>query len=276
MTPFELTSGRIPVIIHVPHSSTVFPKRLLEDSAVLNPEIDLRGSCETIADLHADKIADLFVKRTGLRPYVFKSTMSRMFFDPERFNSEEEEMNDVGMGVIYTKNHKGENIYSAEPSAEDRAERIRKYYDQYSQSFTETVNHVLNRYNEGLILDLHSYSSQPLFYELHGDEERSPLVIGYDSYHTQNICDPLSTVSSKAYVSTNTVFKGSYVPLKHYRSDSRVSSVMFEIRKDTYMDESCGNFKPTAYLDAIFDDMETLVAPFASSYDRSGQLTKTA
>lgn len=275
MAPYELTSGRISVIIHVPHASTYFPKRLLEDSAVLNPDLDLRGSCEIIADLHADKIAKLFIEKTGLRPYVFTNTMSRMFFDPERFNSDAEEMNAVGMGVVYMKNHKGEDIYSQEPSGEDKAVRIKKYYDQYSQAFSDTVSHMLKKHNEGLILDLHSYSSQPLFYELHGEEERSPLILGYDSFHAQKIMEPLSAIGERPHTSVNTVFKGSYVPLDRYETDDRVSSVMFEIRKDTYMDESCGNFKPTPQLNAILDDMETLVTSFIRADKRADALVSS-
>ena len=265
MTPYKLTCGRIPVIIHVPHASTVFPKRLLEDSAVLNPEINLRESVETIADLHADRIADSFIKSSGLRPYVFTSTMSRMFFDPERFDSEDEEMNAAGMGVVYTKNHNGDDIYSSQPSEEHRRQRITKYYDVYSKAFTDTVDDVLRTYGTACILDLHSYSSAPLPYELHSEETRSPLVIGYDPYHIQSVMDPVSALYSRPYVSTNSVFKGSYVPLKHYHNDPRVSSVMFEVRKDVYMDEKSGSLKSSPYLESILEDMGSLVSAVSSA-----------
>jgi hypothetical protein len=37
------------------------------------------------------------------------------------------------------------------------------------------------------------------------------------------------------------------VPLKHYRSDARVSSVMLEIRRDVYMDEVTVTRKPAGF-----------------------------
>ena len=39
-------------------------------------------------------------------------------------------------------------------------------------------------------------------------------------------------------VALNTPFAGTIVPLKHYGKEPRVNSVMLEIRRDQYMDES--------------------------------------
>ena len=42
----------------------------------------------------------------------------------------------------------------------------------------------------------------------------------------------------KIETAINTPFAGTLVPLKHYGKEPRVNSVMLEIRRDQYMDES--------------------------------------
>lgn len=258
LIPYKITKGRVPVLVHIPHASTVFPKRMLEAGTVLNPENGLMESIETISDRHMDTVVKRIFAKSSIKPYVFESNISRMFMDPERFDGEEEVMNKVGMGIVYTKNHEGKDIYSVPPTDEQVQSRINRLYKPYSDAFTRTVEHILYDHGRCLIIDAHSYSSQPFPYEIHSDEARTPLVLGYDSFHVQDIMSPLSTLRAKPYASSNTVFKGSYVPLQYLNTDARVSSMMMELRKDTYMDESSGHLlrpSESEYIRCISDDM---------------------
>lgn len=59
------------------------------------------------------------------------------------------------------------------------------------------------------------------------------LCIGSDPFHASEqflraVTESFAGLPSAA----NTPFAGAYVPLKHYRMDARVSSVMLEIRRD--------------------------------------------
>lgn len=263
---YHFENGRIPVIVHVPHASTYFPKDMLEKGVKLNPENNLQDDVEIIADRYMDTVTRRIFAESGLEPYWFESRVSRMFMDPERFKGDDEPMNSVGMGVVYTRNHEGNDIYTVPPTPSQREHRVSQFYDTYSEAFTKAVDHILHRHGKCLILDAHSYASTALPYELNAEEERTPLVLGYDEYHAQGIVGTqVMSIERQYYVSSNTVFKGSYVPLSQLNQNPAVSSVMFEMRKDTYMNEQSGlllNAQETPLLSAISDDMVSLTKAF--------------
>lgn len=58
--------------------------------------------------------------------------------------------------------------------------------------------------------------------------------------------------------SSNAPFAGTYVPLKHYHHDARVSSVMLEIRRDVYMDEATVTVEPVG-LRGLQESLQLLV-----------------
>ena len=67
------------------------------------------------------------------------------------------------------------------------------------------------------------------------------LIARYDTHTPQRLVD----VAAEAFCGFGTVginepFIGTYVPLAHYGTDLRVRSIMLEVRRDLYMDESSG------------------------------------
>ena len=98
----------------------------------------------------------------------------------------------------------------------------------------------VKKFNKCLIIDLHSYPKLKLPYEA-SDGERPELCIGTDNFHTpDNLINEITSIASKYSIETalNTPFAGTLVPLKHFGKEPRVNSVMLEIRRDQYMDES--------------------------------------
>ena len=70
---------------------------------------------------------------------------------------------------------------------------------------------------------------------------RPELCIGTDNYHTPDkLVNEIISIASKYSIETalNSPFAGTLVPLKHFGKEPRVNSVMLEIRRDQYMDES--------------------------------------
>ena len=91
-----------------------------------------------------------------------------------------------------------------------------------------------------MIIELHSYPRLKLLYKT-SVGINPEICIGTDNFLTpDNLVSEITSIASKHNldVALNTPFAWTLVPLKHYGKEPRVNSVMLEIRRDQYMDES--------------------------------------
>jgi len=75
------------------------------------------------------------------------------------------------------------------------------------------------------------------------DPDRPAICIGTDEFHTpEAVVQAIERICGERGVSTarNVPFAGTYVPLPFWRREPRVTSVMIEVRRDTYMEEATG------------------------------------
>ncbi|WP_328303250.1 N-formylglutamate amidohydrolase [Streptomyces sp. NBC_00435] len=247
-------SGTSPVILHVPHSSRVVPEPV-RDGIVLDGG-ELGQELDHITDSHTADIAAAAAALCAVTPWQFVNGLSRLVVDPERFPDEREEMLAAGMGAVYTRTTRGERL---RPDGFDGRPLIDRYFHPYADAMTKAVEDRLRAVGRAVIIDVHSYPTEPLPYELHGDGPRPPICLGTDPFHT-----PAGLLSSaeKAFagfggVGLDTPFAGTYVPLKYYGEDDRVGALMVEIRRDTYMSEPGGPAGPG--LDALAASLADLV-----------------
>ena len=108
------------------------------------------------------------------------------------------------------------------------------------------VKKLLAKHNKCLIIDCHSFSSFSQDYELTKDAYRPQIYLGADDFHTPKaLLDFAKSAFEKAgfEVVINTPFAGAITPIKFYEKDSRVSSLMIEVRRDLYMDETTGKVR---------------------------------
>jgi N-formylglutamate amidohydrolase len=234
--PALLDIAESPVIVHVPHAGGLVPQ-----ATPLPPVELLREQTMLLADRHTDLVADLvdfeLTRRGGSVANRVTNVYSRVFMDPERFDSEEEEMNQVGMGVVYTKTHDGRDLYDPPIGPEEVQRRKAKYFLEYASRFAALTSSTLAEHGRCLIVDLHSYTPQPLPHERHQDEARPPVCLGFDSFHAPDAEGLASALAASGFATAmNQPFHGSYVPLPFYGTDRRVRSVMVEIRRDVYLD----------------------------------------
>ncbi|MHA5047668.1 N-formylglutamate amidohydrolase [Streptomyces sp. SD15] len=240
---FELLPGAddSPVILHVPHSARRIPAPVRDgivlDDAALERELD------HITDAHTVELAGAAARAAGVTPWRFVNRLSRLVVDPERFPDEREEMLAVGMGAVYTRTtHRA----PLRPADADPKPLIDRYFHPYAQAMTAAVADRLAVAGRAVIVDVHSYPTARLPYELHGDGPRPPVCLGTDAFHTP---PGLVAVAEKAFtdlggVGIDSPFSGAYVPLRFHGEDTRVTALMVEIRRDTYMSEPGGPAGP--------------------------------
>ncbi|MFC7262533.1 N-formylglutamate amidohydrolase [Streptomyces lutosisoli] len=261
---FQLLPGAAdsPVILHVPHSSRYVPASL-RDGIVLD-DAGLERELDHITDAHTAELAAAVAEAADVTPWRFVNRLSRLVIDPERFPDEREEMLAVGMGAVYTRTtHRA----PLRPADVDPRPLIDRYFHPYAQAMTAAVADRLAATGRAVVVDVHSYPTARLPYELHGDGPRPPVCVGTDSFHTP---PELVALAEKAFaglggVGIDSPFSGAYVPLRFYEREPRVAALMVEIRRDTYMTEPGGPAGPglarlAAALTALVDAVSTFDA----------------
>lgn len=230
-----------PVILHVPHSAREIPAEVRAGFVLDEPALE--RELDHITDAHTAELAAAAAELAGVAPWRFVNRLSRLVVDPERFPDEREEMLAVGMGAVYTRTTHRQALRSDDT---DPAPLIERYFRPYAQAMTEAVAGRLAATGRAVIVDVHSYPSAPLPYELHAEGPRPPVCLGTDSFHTP---PELAAAAREAFAACgetglDSPFSGTYVPLEFYGKDPRVSALMVEIRRDTYMTEPGGPAGP--------------------------------
>ena len=232
-------SATVPLIANIPHSSIYIPP-LMKRSFVLNDD-DLKNELLKMTDRYIDELFSC-VHDIGGVSVIYN--YSRLVVDPERFEDDEKEvMSSKGMGVIYINDSNGNKIRVNIPSGEERQEILNLFYRPYHKAIEDETQNVLDSFGRCLILDCHSFPSDPLPYELNQEPNRPDICLGADLYHTpKRLTDIMEICFTKYNLITaiNMPFEGTYVPMKFFRSDKRVSSLMVEINRRLYMNEDTG------------------------------------
>jgi N-formylglutamate deformylase len=252
-----------PVLVHVPHAGTHIPAdvraRLRVDDDALAAEV------LALTDHRTDELA-ADVATVGASRVVARA--SRLVVDPERFlDRDREEMEQVGMGAVYTRGAWGERLRDDDP--DHRAALLARYFHPHHRAVEAEVDRLLARFGRCVVVDLHSYPTATLPYELHGGGRRPPLCVGTDPDHTPDgLLALVVDAAADAGLATavDTPFAGTFVPTRHL-GDRRITSVMLEFRRDTHLDERTAVFHDGA---AAVRDLVTEVARRVGSWTPTG------
>ncbi|PZT71086.1 N-formylglutamate amidohydrolase [Streptomyces sp. SW4] len=240
---YELLPGDpdSPVILHVPHSARTIPAEVR--AGIVLDDAGLERELDHITDAHTARIAEAAAGLARTRPWRFVNRLSRLVVDPERFPDEREEMTAVGMGAVYTRTTHQEVL---RPAGFDPEPLIERFFRPYAAAMTRAVADRLAATGRAVIVDVHSYPSRRLPYELHGDGPRPPVCLGTDAFHTS---PGLLAAAREAFApcgetGLDSPFAGAYVPLEFHGKRAEVGALMVEIRRDTYMSEPGGPAGP--------------------------------
>ncbi|MFE0202258.1 N-formylglutamate amidohydrolase [Streptomyces sp. NPDC058985] len=256
---FELLPGApgSPVILHVPHSSREIPADVR--TGIVLTDAALERELDHMTDAHTAEIAERAAELAALTPWRFVNRTSRLVVDPERFPDEREEMAAVGMGAVYTRTSHREVLRAA---GTDPGPLVERYFRPYARAMTEAVADRLAATGRAVVVDVHSYPTEPLPYELHGAGPRPAVCLGTDSFHTPPglLAAARAAFEPCGETGLDSPFGGTYVPLDFYGRRHEVRALMVEIRRDTYMTEPGGPAGPglsrlaeslTALVDAV-------------------------
>lgn len=246
------------VLFHVPHAGLQIPDEV-RSGIVLDDE-ELAHEVLVMTDWHTDQIARAASRLCGVATVSFVNQLSRLVIDPERLPDDVEPMAAIGMGAVYRATS---NLGVLRHPDSDRDVELRKrFLDPYATALADLVDRCLELSDSITVIDVHSYPRIALPYERDHSASRPGVCIGVDDVHT-----PATLVESalsafagvEGGVGINTPFSGTYVPLRHYRRDHRARSVMVEIRRDIYMNES------TALCHPGFDDIAARLSRLAAA-----------
>jgi N-formylglutamate amidohydrolase len=217
------------VLIHIPHSSLNIPNNMSDDYLLTKKELE--KETKIMADMFTDELFKSALNKYG----GIKLDVSRVFLDVERFRDDKDEpMADKGMGLAYVKTSDLKELRTLKYKKE-----ILDIYDEYHLAFEKLVEKKLAKHNKCLIIDCHSFPSKPRPYQQQQDYEDIKVCIGFVEYHKEDGLIASIKANFKDYkVSQNRPYSGSIVPLKYYKKDNRVKSVMIEIDRSIYMDDN--------------------------------------
>jgi N-formylglutamate amidohydrolase len=229
-----------PLVLHIPHSSPLIPS---EERENLRPD-DQTLARELLA--MTDAWTDRLVAGLRLPASRLVFPVSRLVVDVERFPDDAHEpMAAVGMGAVYTRLSTGEELRAEDH--DQRAQLMHRWYYPHHAKLTTLVENALASRGRCLIIDVHSFPSRPLPYELDQAPDRPEICIGTDAWHSPFNDDRHAAkiaAESSFVTELNRPFSGSMVPSAYWQSDRRVRSLMVEVRRDLYMDEETGDPLP--------------------------------
>lgn len=224
-----------PLFLHLPHDSRVIPA--VDRSDFVLSDEDLCRELLRLTDAHT-----VALYADGADPAdVLRAEVSRLVVDVERFPEDRDEpCAACGMGATYLRTAEGRTLRVLSPAR--RAELLERYYWPHHRRLEAATTARLERFDRCVILDAHSFPAAAL--PTQADFGAPPEIgLGTEGIHTSSGLRALAEEFFRGHgfaVGVDVPFRGSMVPTRYHGKESRVQSLMVELRRDLYMDETSG------------------------------------
>ena len=241
------------VLLHIPHASLVLPEDFWRDVTVEREKVE--SQLVFMSDYKVDELV------CGLDYTKIVARYSRLYCDVERFRNDSDElMAAKGMGAIYT--HLPGDVRYRETTASRREEILKNVYDSHHARLDEVSQNIVRHAGSCLIIDLHSYSNQ-LVNAIFGPTEQQPdICLGYDDdwFDTDDITKLKTFIESLGYsCAINHPYAGAMVPNWAYHTrDPRIRSVMLEINRRVYLDDSTVKLPAVRAIRQLIDKIQCI------------------
>ncbi|MGE0174139.1 MAG: N-formylglutamate amidohydrolase [Oligoflexales bacterium] len=235
MLPYDIILGNTPlapIIVSVPHCGTAFPPELKDrfiESFTTYPED---------TDWFVNKLYD-FAPRMGIT--LISAKYSRYIIDLNRDPSGANLYQDGRKETVLVPSlsFSGKPLYKdAKPSAEDVAERKKKYFDPYYERIASLLKEMQTQHKHVLLFDGHSIKRRVPSIR----KEPFPDLILGDAQGKAASPDLTRTAleclrSSKYEVAHNAPFQGGFITRHFGRSAQNIHALQLEMSQEIYMDE---------------------------------------
>jgi len=238
------------VLFHVPHSSLKIPKQYwnicIKDKNYVN------RTNIFLCDYLTNKLVP-----NKCHKLVFK--YSRLFCDVEKFKDNSKEiMSKKGMGIVYTNDC--DNMIAI-PNKKYKRIVLKSYYDKHHNKLDKIVANLLKKHNKCIIIDLHSFSDE-MVEKLFNKNNNPDICIGIDNTYTDKELTNLTINHFKEYgysVEINKPYSGTIIPNKYFnKKEKRLSSIMLEINKTTYLNNKNDFYKLKQCIDDYYDKIQKI------------------
>ena len=250
-----------PVLLHLPHDSTVIPSADRADYLISDADLGLEQL--RLTDWHT---AALYAEGLPTDEIVC-AEVSRLVVDVERFADDRlERCAAVGMGATYVQTCDGRPLRALTP--ERRTELLDRYYWPHHHRLNEAAAERLTRFGQCVILDAHSFPTGQLPTQV-GFSAPLEIGVGTQAGHTSPELRALAEDFFRArgfVVGVDIPFSGAIVPNRFFGTEPRVQSLMIEVRRDLYMDESTGErHDGFTRIQAVLTEFRAELARFATT-----------
>jgi N-formylglutamate amidohydrolase len=226
-----------PAVLHIPHSSDQIPADCRGTFLVS----DERLGHELLA--MTDRYTDELFALPPVEALTLRFPVSRLVVDPERYGEDAREpMAARGMGVVYTRTSDG-SVLRTQPSSSERAALLERFYTPHHEALSAAVKSMLSQHGACLLVDCHSFPSEPLPCDLDQTPGRPAICLGTDRFHTPDWLRDSARSQFEAAgfdVTIDRPYAGVLVPAEHAGRVPSLYALMIEINRRLYMDEETG------------------------------------